>query len=215
MLEGQILPAFDAPVMDSQRVFRQLLKAMSEPGTLSTLPASSEDPGALHTSTWSIARTLFDHDTPIYLSAGLRTASVMQSIQFQTEASLTEQATAAQFAVLNLAEFSDCEAYACGSLERPHESCTLLIQVPSLFSEGQSVPAQRPDTPEPQRELHLSGPGIREARRIRIGGLQAAQLGSLQQNHQLYPCGVDLVFCCQNAFLALPRSTVISSPSIA
>jgi alpha-D-ribose 1-methylphosphonate 5-triphosphate synthase subunit PhnH len=55
----------------------------------------------------------------------------------------------------------------------------------------------------------LSGPGIRQSRRIRIGGLDGSWLNARNNWCSGFPLGVDLILTDQQHCLALPRTTLI------
>ncbi len=196
MTSIQLLSAFENPVQDAQVVFRALLKSMSEPGTPGTtnsmdLPGMGPDT-QIHASTWAIAQALFDYDTSVYLSANMHTESLAKSIQFQTDAGITEHIENADFAIISIEELTDLTRFNPGSIEAPHESCTLVIQVQG-FNETNA--------------FEIRGPGIKGSRMISIDGLTKTQHDMIMANQQLYPCGVDLIFCAPTEFIALPRTT--------
>lgn len=195
---AQMHPAFENPVAQSQRIFRALLKSMSEPGIASFVPESilqtHPASASVYASTWSIARALFDFDTKVFVSPQLWSENLLRSLQFQTEAKVTSTKADAMFAVLNLEELDDIEDFSLGSMESPHTSCTLLVQVASVQRGSKIV---------------LSGPGIQGSREIFLDSLNSDHLSLIEKNHRLYPCGVDFVFCAPDGFLALPRSTRI------
>ena len=195
-----LLNAFEQPVDESQQVFRDLLKAMSEPGYIASVHEMSLNDCSLFSSTWRIALTLLDHDTLVYLSPNLSADNVAKSIAFQTGARLTEHASEADFALITVDEMGLIESFRKGSIERPHESCTVLIQVPTLDSE---------------HPFELSGPGIQNTKQMAFPKLSELDLQHLADNYQLYPCGLDFVFCTPSQFFALPRTTRLckTSPS--
>lgn len=194
-----LLPAFSDPVSDSQYVFRSLLKSMAEPGMTGDIPESSRqklNDSKLYSSSWSIARALFDYDTLVYISPELGSESVIRSIQFQTDARITNDLSKADFALVTLSELTRDNPFKKGTIERPHESCTLIIQVDEIDLEG--------------AQIEISGPGIEHARQLSIAGLETEQMDAITLNQALYPCGLDFIFCTRQTFIALPRTTAIS-----
>jgi len=196
MSQLSLLPAFGNPVHDAQVVFRAVLKAMSEPGIQGNLSSTSvsldTSDSALHPTTWAIAQALFDHDTTIYLSPEVNSEALVRSLQFQTDAKVTPVTEQADFAIVTMDELVDLDQFHLGSLEAPHESCTVIVQVEAF------------DSPSP---VEISGPGIPDSRMLEIAHLSQKQLELIQANHRLYPCGLDFVFCSPGHFLALPRTT--------
>lgn len=199
----QLHPAFTDPVGQSQTIFRALLKSMSEPGVISPVPTEmlQEHPSsaAIYASTWSIARALFDFDSHVYVSPELTSETLVRSLQFQTEAKIAQCARDAQFVMLNLTELSELETFNLGTMEAPHISSTVLVQVEG-FDQGD--------------HFSISGPGIQGLRTIQINGLNAQHRSLIARNHALYPCGVDFIFCSPQAMLALPRSTRATELSV-
>nr|AHG53036.1 COG3625 Uncharacterized enzyme of phosphonate metabolism [uncultured bacterium B3TF_MPn1] len=191
-----MLSAFENPVQDAQVVFRALLKSMSEPGTRGTINSvefSEVESGTqIYASTWAIAQALFDYDTSIYLSADMQSDVLAKSIQFQTDAHITDRPESANFALISMKEMTDLTCFNAGTLEAPHESCTVIIQVEG-FNE--------------KNTFQIRGPGIKDSRSISIDGLTQRQHDMIMANQQLYPCGVDLIFCAPTEFIALPRTT--------
>jgi hypothetical protein len=47
-----------------------------------------------------------------------------------------------------------------------------------------------------------------------LEGLDANKIDLLQNNHKLYPCGVDFIFCSATSITAITRSTKIKSAQI-
>lgn len=232
----ELLTAFESNVTASQWVYRQLLKAMSEPATILPLSQSSAIVSAaaktepvvetepavetvkkvprlyaddwqheqLYSTTWSVAQSLLDSDCRIVTSTTLSQKSILQSIRFYTDATVAKTAQQAQFAFINLEEWTDNNLYSTGSLIAPHESCTLVIQVPNISNEPLSS----------SPSLLLSGPGIKTQKSLSIADLTPLHIEFLIENNQLYPCGIDIIFCSPTHVAALPRSTVIDSSSL-
>ena len=204
-----LLPAFKNNVGDSQWVYRKLLKAMSEPGTIlrlfennntSSLYIDEFTSPYLYSTTWSIAQSLLDGDCTTHLSKSLAQVGFMQSLRFYTDAHISQTTPPAQFAFMNINEFSTDDSFdrlfSTGTLIAPHESCTLIIQVPHISIKPQ---------------LYVTGPGIKTQKQFSIEGISQQAIEFIQANNQLYPCGVDMVFCSATHIVALPRTTALSS----
>lgn len=206
MSELNLLPAFEDTVEQSQAYFRFLLKAMSEPGTIIDTDKFNIDTSKLDlskatntsqqvfSSTWEIMQAVLDSDCTIYLSPILAEPTLIQSIQFYTDATITDTTKNADFAFLTLAELTTTDEFNSGTLEAPHHSCTMVIQVNNI-------------THNPQ--LILSGPGIKTSKSIEIENLSPEQTRQIENNHRNYPCGLDFIFTTPKQIMALPRSTLI------
>lgn len=196
-----LLPAWSDAVHDAQTTFRCILKALSEPGSIQRIPAASDGalscPAPLHAATTAALLTLADFETPLWLAEAARTPAVESYLRFHCTCPLIDDPARAQFAVVTECESGfTLEHFAQGSMEYPDRSTTLLLQVPTL-SEG---PARI-----------LSGPGIAHTRVLKVGGLPPDFDALWQENGAAFPLGVDLIFCCGDAIVGMPRTTRIHS----
>lgn len=186
---------FFDPVLHSQSVFRSVLDAMSNPGRLirlnTPLPATHT---ALPQGLAMILLTLADYETPIFLDHVFDTQACRQWIIFHSGAAVTTDVKKSRFAVLSSNNvLHPLEAFDLGDARYPDRSCTLLIACPSL-SGG-------PD-------ITLTGPGIETTRTISPQGVSDAFWTQLQDNHRLFPLGLDIILCAEADILALPRTTL-------
>ena len=81
-----------------------------------------------------------------------------------------------------------------GTHETPESSATLILQVAALGNGARH---------------RLSGPGLRVPAPLMVSGLPGDFARIWQENHALYPRGVDVVLCADTAVTALPRSITI------
>ncbi|CAK9885944.1 MAG: Alpha-D-ribose 1-methylphosphonate 5-triphosphate synthase subunit PhnH [Candidatus Erwinia impunctatus] len=184
--------AFTFPVQDAQHCFRRLLKAMSEPGIIVSLPVLQHGWSPLGIATTSVLLTLADNDTPVWLSPAMSHETLQQSIRFHINAPLVEQPTAATFAVADSQiSHEQLNALSYGSLTAPENSATLVVQVAGL-SGG--------------RMLRLTGAGIAEERMI-APLLPDCIIDELTVRPHPFPLGVDLIVTCTDRLLAIPRTT--------
>jgi alpha-D-ribose 1-methylphosphonate 5-triphosphate synthase subunit PhnH len=195
MVETVTLTAgFSDPVLSSQSVFRSVLEAMANPGRLIDLSVPlPETQTQLPQGLAMILLTLADYETPVFLDAPFNTDSCRKWIVFHTGATLTQDSKQARFAVLS-AETSHfaCDQFDLGDARYPDRSCTLLIACPSL---------------EDGLPITLQGPGIQTTQTIAPQGLDPHFWRQLQNNHRLFPLGIDVVLCTKTQILALPRTT--------
>jgi len=196
-MNTDLLPAWIDAVHDAQTSFRCILKALSEPGSIQTIAAKPGAPAPLHAATTAACLTLADFETPLWLDAAARTPAVEAYLRFHCACPLIDDPARAQFAVVTAfdPDFT-LVRFAQGSMEYPDRSTTLLLQVPTL-SEG------------PARILR--GPGIPHTRVLKVGGLPDDFEAQWQKNAAAFPLGVDLIFCCGDAIVGLPRTTQIYS----
>jgi alpha-D-ribose 1-methylphosphonate 5-triphosphate synthase subunit PhnH len=81
-----------------------------------------------------------------------------------------------------------------GTHETPESAATLVLQV-NAFGRG--------------RKYRLAGPGLREPMLLSVDGLPAGFTSAWQENHALFPRGVDIVLCAGSSLAALPRSVTL------
>lgn len=204
MNQTALLTPFVDTTTQSQQVFRQLLKAMSEPGTIIDLSdfASINTNTFLYPTIWSIVQSLLDSETTVYLSPALAKPEAIQSIQFYTDAGVVDDAKQSGFAMISVEEFTSIADFNCGTVITPHISTTLLIQVDDIVEQGEVA--------DSDISLKLTGPGIRDSHLMSVAGLQPFHCELLKSNHGLYPCGLDIIFCSPTKISAVARSTSIT-----
>lgn len=186
---------FTDPVFQSQSIFRMLMDGMARPGSIRAVEHDAGQPEPLGAAAGAIALTLCDHDTPIWLSAGLVKSAVGEWMGFHSGAPLTREKAEARFAFVEAgAALSSFGLFAPGTQEYPDRSTTLVIEVTG-FGEGQA--------------FTLSGPGILQSKTTEIAGLPEAFLRLWADNRPLFPRGVDVILTAGRSFLCLPRTTKI------
>jgi alpha-D-ribose 1-methylphosphonate 5-triphosphate synthase subunit PhnH len=183
---------FPVPVFAAQAVFRAVMTALAEPGTVQTIDSGGAQCDGLSSAMTAIALTLADFETPVWLDMALNHDAAAH-LRFRTGAPLTSDATGAVFAVVTRPRMMPpLSAFAQGTLDYPCTSTTVLIDVESI------------DT---TRGWTLTGPGIEHQRRLAISSLPATFTEQIITNRAAFPCGVDLIFCAGTRIVALPRST--------
>lgn len=178
------------PVHDAQAAFRSALDALARPGR----PVSIGQPikgMELGPAMSHLLLALTDDDTAVWWTED--PSGHAEWLRFHTGARRTLNKPEARFAVVSRAQgMPRLESFAVGSAESPEQSATLLIEVPSL----DTGPA-----------LEWRGPGIKECQTVRIAGLPDDFWSQWQDNHALFPQGIDIVFTSANLALGLPRTT--------
>lgn len=190
MSGAALLPAFDDPVHDSQRVFRAVLQAVAQPGRAVNLPACPPGPRPLEPGAAAIALALLDLDTPVWVQDD--EGAVADYLRFHCGCPLTGDPAQARFAVItDPVNMPELACFAAGSPEYPDLSATLVVQVNGFTG---------------ARPVRLTGPGIREEATLALCGVRPGFWREMQGNHALFPCGVDLLFVNAHQLVALPRS---------
>jgi alpha-D-ribose 1-methylphosphonate 5-triphosphate synthase subunit PhnH len=186
---------FSEPVFDSQSVFRMLMDGMARPGTIRSILPDVGQPEPLGAAGGAIALTVCDHETPVWLSAGLLKSAVGDWIGFHAGSPITREKAEARFAFMDAgAALSSFGLFAAGTQEYPDRSTTLVIEV-AAFDEGLS--------------LKLTGPGILDARTITVKGLPEMFPRLWADNRALFPRGIDVILTAGKEFLCLPRTVNI------
>jgi alpha-D-ribose 1-methylphosphonate 5-triphosphate synthase subunit PhnH len=189
------LPAgFADKVLSAQSTFRSVMDAMARPGVVQRIVATSGMPAPMMRATASIALTLFDHDTPIWLDPRMsETSEVTKWLKFHTSAPVIADSSICSFALISDPNgLPGLDRFAFGSNEYPDRSTTLILQVESL--------AQGP-------VFELRGPGIDGTATLQAPIQPADLFERLAINAALFPRGIDVVLVADDAIAAIPRTT--------
>src|ERR1700754_1508783 len=181
-------------VLSAQSTFRSVMDAMARPGTVQRIVAAAGAPAAMMRGTAAIARTLFDHDTPVCLDPGMAaTSDVAKWLKFHTGAPVVADSSIFSFALIgDGGELPPLDCFSFGTDEYPDRSTTLILQVESL-TEGAT--------------FDLSGPGIDGTAVLQATIKPRDLFERLAINAALFPRGIDLVLVADDAIVAIPRST--------
>lgn len=187
-------PAFAPAVHDAQHCFRRLLKAMSEPGVIVSLPQLKHGWPPLNPATSSVLLTLIENDTPVWLADALSNDLLRQNLRLHTGASFVENPLQSLFAVADhTLSAQHLSALPDGSHGDPENSATLILQLPGL-SGG--------------RMLRLTGPGILEERMI-APQLPECITDEFTDRPHSFPTGIDVILTCGDRALAIPHTTLV------
>ncbi|MEW6099333.1 MAG: phosphonate C-P lyase system protein PhnH [Pseudomonadota bacterium] len=214
---------FADPVHGSQTTFRCLLEAMARPGCVQALDADTRDalapPRGLGVATTAILLTVADADTAVWLSPAFAPAQVLEGVlafgRFHTGMRVVPRAEESQyaFAPAHAAAEALLLGLPRGSDEAPQEGATLIVEAPSIVSVEEdaaaAAPPAHPEDADPTPWVRLSGPGVRHARWLAVGGLSLAFWRAREELQAGFPRGVDIVFTCGGQIAAVPRSTVV------
>jgi alpha-D-ribose 1-methylphosphonate 5-triphosphate synthase subunit PhnH len=188
-----IAPGFADAVHDAQRMFRHALEAFAHPGRVVALESALVPPAPLLGTSASVALTLFDHGTAVFLDPALDSEPVRQFLRFHCGAPLTTEPARAAFALIGDTEAFRLDAHAIGDPQAPERSTTAVVQIEAF--EGAAV--------------RLRGPGIESERSFAVRGLAPSFWEQWRLNAALFPLGVDLIFASPRAIAALPRSVKV------
>lgn len=190
MTGGIAQPGFADPVAGAQSCFRAVLDAMARPGQVRDAGVGLAPPTPLAPASAAVLLTLIDHDTRLWLDPAA--AAAREWIAFHCGTAIVAAPDACQFALA--LSLPDLTKLSVGSHEAPEDSATLILQV-AAFGRG--------------RRYRLAGPGLREPAVLAVDGLPDGFAALWQQNHALFPRGLDIVLCSGRQLAALPRSVTL------
>lgn len=186
---------FGDPALGSQAVFRAVLRALSQPGTVQALSSDAEHPPGSSPGAAAVLLALADSETSVWLAPGLRATAAGAWLRFHTGCRLVEQAELADFAWADAGELPPLGRFAQGSEFEPEHSTTCIVQVGRL----------QPGAPG----WRLRGPGIREVHELAVTGLPGGFAADWNANADGFPTGVDLLLCAGLQIAGLSRTTRI------
>ncbi len=180
---------FPEAVLRAQASFRTLMRAMSEPGLIETMPGAHLCPAPLMPAAAAVLTTLCDFETSLWVAPELSAAS--DWLRFETDARLVAHPLEAAFSLVT-AQALDLAQFPAGDPAYPDRGATIIVQCPALAGGPEHM---------------LAGPGIAATRRFAVAGLPDGFAAQAKANQALFPLGVDLIFVSGDALTALPRST--------
>ncbi len=185
---------FDSEVFDSQAVFRSLLLAMANPGTIAATDINISCPPRLQSGAGALLLTLLDFETVLWTDMDTDTPE-MQWLHFHTGTRLTHAPNRAGFALFTDSEkLMDPSRFNPGTVASPDISTTLVFQTRGMDQE---------------HHLRLTGPGIEKETFIHLPGITTAFWENRAIMNQAYPAGIDMIFVHARRFTALPRTTKV------
>ncbi len=175
--------------------FRTILSSFSKPAVPVAIAHMPDAPIPLLPTTAALALTLFDYQTPFWLSPDLNTDEVRKFLRFHTGAPLTLNPREASFAIITTTETArGWPDFNLGNHEYPDRSTTVIVQVPS-FAAGEMVT--------------VSGPGLEHPVSLAVVDATPHFWQHIQNNNSLFPIGNDFIFASAEAIAALPRSSLV------
>jgi len=189
-------PGLADPVLDSQAIFRAILRAFSRPGIPADFSAATAVAAPLPAGVALACLALCDQDTPVWFGPGLDAKPVCDWARFHTGVPLSAGPEQAAFAFLDGMEaLPALQKFSMGTDLAPEAGATLIISTPRQLG---------------QREMILSGPGLPAPASVLLPALPPLFWKQREAMQAGYPRGLDLLFCSETAFTGLPRTTAIS-----
>lgn len=188
-LEG----GFTNPVFDSQATFRALMDALARPASPVSCHPRGAAPAPMTPLLASIALTLTDAETPVWLDPDLAARPEVRGwFAFHTGAPIVEDPAEAVFAfVTDPRRMPALSAFAQGTAEYPDRSTTVVVAATAFRKDG----------------MIFTGPGIDGSVAFGLEPLITAFAEQWRENRARFPRGVDLVFATAAEIVGLPRSS--------
>ncbi len=196
-MSDALVRGFAEPTQQSQQVFRLIMKAMSEPGVVVSLPTLNHL-APLDSASYGTILSLLDNATPLWLSTDFDQPAIRKSLHFYTGVPFTASRSDSHFALAFGKTISELNSFPKGSAEYPENGATLVLLVDHINS-GTGA------------EFILSGPGIPAVRNLQIGTISSELTNYLIERPDEFPCGLDIIFCCNEKLVCIPRSTVVKA----
>ena len=195
---AELRPGFSEPVRDSQSVFRALLTATAQPGTVVELDKALTPPSGLNQAAAAVLLTLADQDTLVWLEPSLRGGAVESWLRFHTSCPLTDQSEQAAFAVLMNSGLTSgmLSRFNQGDAKYPDLATTVVVMVPDLHSGSALV---------------LEGPGIESVAEFAPEGLPDFFWSERADLVAHFQFGIDVMLCAEAALVSIPRTTRIQT----
>lgn len=177
-------------VYDSQKLFRLLLEAMSNPTRRVNIKEFAEKMYGENAEFLALAMTLLDNEVTFSTCENQEISDEIVSLTLSNR----EQSDLADFIFVSDSSLLSevIETAKAGTLKDPQKSATIIVK-----DDGSEVVS-----------LHLSGPGIKESVRFLTSGLVEKAIEIRDNNYFEYPQGLDLIFVTNDSELfAIPRLT--------
>ena len=178
--------SFDS-VFDSQRVFRLVLEAMSNPARIVHIKEHADKLRGDYPALLAVAVTLMDNEVSFNACENHPLSEEIASLTLARE----EQAELADFIfVSDTNDINAIENAKCGTLSDPHKSATVIIR----------------NDDGPSCRMTLYGPGIDGQKEIHATQTVKDALALRDAQNYEYPQGIDLLFISgEGELFAIPR----------
>ena len=179
--------SFDT-VFDSQRVFRLVLEAMSNPARVVHIKEYAEKLNGDYPAFLAVAVTLLDNEVSFNTCENHSLSDEIASLTLARK----EQIESADFIfVCDAKDIKNViENAKCGTLFDPHKSATIIIR----------------DDDGPAHRITLRGPGIDGQKEVRITQTVKDAIALRDAQNYEYPQGIDLLFISgKGELFAIPR----------
>jgi len=175
-------------VFDSQKIFRLILEAMSNPSRGVNIKEYADKLYGDYSTLLAVAMTLLDNEVSFHTCENRQLSDEIVSLTL----SRRKKIDSADFIFVCEAEDIKkvIESAKCGTLADPHKSATVIIK-----NEGELV-----------EQLKLSGPGINGCVEVQATQIIKDAVVLRDKQYYEYPQGIDLIFISGDGeLIAIPR----------
>jgi len=175
-------------VYDSQKVYRLILEAMSNPGHIVNIQEYADKLYGGYPAFLAVAMTLLDNEVSFHVCGNRPLADEIESLTLASNVNIEE----ADYIFAGNSSVIECaiENAKCGALADPHKSATVIIQ-----NNGISALC-----------LTLSGPGIDGQAEVMVTQTVKDAIAMRDAQNYEYPQGIDLLFISgAGELFAIPR----------
>jgi|GEM_PF-757935 len=183
-----LLATFCHPIVDTQRAFRRISKAMSEPGMTVSLPEASAW-GKTSVAATAVLMTVVNRDTCLLIDEKLRDESLINYVQDYTGSQITDGADADVVLLHGKTTVDIAALFSAGQMS-PGKNRTIIIDVAGL-SGGLTMRLHGLDMMEPRAIAPQLPESVLQYLRKRDGHCQQR---------------LDLIFTCGENMMALPHN---------
>ncbi len=182
--------------LETQHVFRTIMRAMANPGAIHRLGDFASTPGT--DGVQLLADTLLDQEVTFCVIGDHRASELEDRLYERTKSRITDLSLA-DFIIVTGGGKGRLLAANRGTPEYPDRGSTVLFGVDSLIEGSPS-----------DFSVHLSGPGIPGERYVKIHGIAPDMIRHLRELNSEYPLGVDSIFVDnKDCITCIPRSSQI------
>lgn len=179
-------------VHDAQKVFRELLDAVANPGTKKSIKEQALKFDDIYAPLTAVGCTLLDNEQKMYVEKNPVLASKLHNLTLCQEGDLREADYVFLSSEMNYGSMTEIlKNVKKGSFADPQDSATIFILCQEI--EGKS-------------EMTVKGPGIDKTKTIMVNQYIKTIIRLRQNMETEYPLGTDLVFADPyGELLAIPR----------
>ena len=175
--------------------FRAIVQALDNPGTIVYLESQNDPPLPLHSASAAVIEALVHPETPVWIDLDWNSPPA-DWLQTVCGGSLVTEPCMAAFALVTQPSCMPSLLQFCLSQEEsPDALTTIILQVKGLSA---------------QHDPTLTMPGMQRKLRIAPSGLPARFWSEWENRRLLQPLGMDILFTCKSAVMAMPGNMSVA-----